>query len=223
VLVLAFDTSTPAVTVALVRDGDWHVRGDVLAERTEVAPNRHGELLTTLIDEVLRAAAVAPTDLGAVAVGVGPGPFTGLRVGLVTAAGLGDALGIPIRSVCSLDVIAQADERPWPDGFAVLTDARRREVYWASYRDGARIAGPGVAPPGDVVRTLDVGTVVGTGAIHYADVLDGVAVDPRSPHPRAVDLAEMSRDARWLVPFAPIYLRQPDARPPGAPKKVTPQ
>ena len=123
--VLAFDTSTPAVTVALRDDSA------VLAERTVVDARRHGELLAPGIAAVLSAAGRETSELTAIAVGVGPGPFTGLRVGLVTALALGDALRIRVYGVCSLDILAYASKL---DGaYAVATDARRREVYWARY------------------------------------------------------------------------------------------
>jgi tRNA A37 threonylcarbamoyladenosine modification protein TsaB len=102
VLLLAFDTATPAVTVAL--------RGDegVLAEHTEIDARRHGELLAPGIEKVLADAGCSRTDLTGVVVGVGPGPFTGLRVGLMTARALGDALDIPVYGVCTLDILAAA-------------------------------------------------------------------------------------------------------------------
>ena len=85
-------------------------------------------------------------DLDAVVVGCGPGPFTGLRVGMATAAAYGHALGIPVHGVCSLDAIGVRTS----GDTLVVTDARRREVYWARYRDGVRIAGPAVNAPADV-------------------------------------------------------------------------
>ena len=139
-LLLGFDTATPAVTVAL-HDGDR-----VVAARDAVDARRHGELLAPTIDELLRAVGAAPGDVTDVAVGVGPGPFTSLRVGLVTATTFAAALGLPVHGVCSLDVIARDVEADGP--FAVATDARRREVYWATYSaDRTRTSGPGVARP----------------------------------------------------------------------------
>ncbi len=98
-MLLALDSATPAVTVALA-DGDR-----LLAERTTVDARRHGELLAPAIAAVLAEAGVDRSDLTAIAVGVGPGPFTGLRVGLVTARTLGAVLGIPVLGVCTLDVL----------------------------------------------------------------------------------------------------------------------
>ena len=101
-MLLALDTATPAVTVA-VADG-----ATVLADATAVDPRRHGELLAPAVESVLRTAGVDRRELTAIAVGTGPGPFTGLRVGLVTARTLGHALGIPVLGVCTLDVLALA-------------------------------------------------------------------------------------------------------------------
>src|SRR5689334_24959835 len=111
---------------------------------------RHGEMLAPGIADVLAQAGATSRDVTAVAVGVGPGPFTGLRVGLVTARTLALALGIPVHGVCSLDVLAAqavgegAVDRP----FLVATDARRKEVYWAAYDErGVRLGDPEVSRP----------------------------------------------------------------------------
>ncbi len=197
-LLLAFDTSTPAVTVAL-STGE---------SATEVAANRHGELLAPLIDRVLRGR--VPEGI---VVGVGPGPFTGLRVGIVTARAMSHALGIPAYGVCSLDALAAP-------GIAVATDARRREVYWARYdAAGARVDGPHVGKPADAaaaLRAAGVTSVAGAGARLYADAFAGFdLVDPEHPDPHRL-LAATRRDD-----LTPLYLRRPDAQPPGPPKKVT--
>ena len=134
-VLLAFDTATPFVTVAL-HDGE-----DVVAERRSTERMKHGEQLAPLIEAVLADAGVVRQDLTAIAAGVGPGPFTGLRVGLVTARTLAFVLDLPVYGVCSLDVLAvEAALGPAPIGsdFVVATDARRKEVYLASYDD----AGP---------------------------------------------------------------------------------
>jgi len=151
-VLLAFDTATPAVTVAL-HDGDR-----VVASHLTVDAMRHGELLAPAITAVLDEAWVSRLDLTAVAVGVGPGPFTGLRVGLVTARTLALALGLPVHGVCTLDVLAaQAAAGGHVDGpFVVATDARRKEVYWAAYDEGGRcLEGPYVARPADVATASD--------------------------------------------------------------------
>lgn len=148
-LLLAFDTATPAVTVA-VHDGS-----QVVAEESAVDARRHGELLAVAIDRVLRTAGARQADLTAVAVGTGPGPYTGLRAGLVTAAVLSSALAIPADGICTLDVIAAAAAAGRE--FLVATDARRREVYWARYDgNGQRLAGPFVGKPADLPAGMPV-------------------------------------------------------------------
>ena len=125
-LVLAIDTSSAAVSAALVEVGSDAV--EVLAAHDVVNARGHGEYLAPMIAACLGDR--RPAALEAIVVGTGPGPFTGLRVGLVTAAVMSDVLGIPAYGVCSLDALA--DE---PGELLVATDARRKEVYWARYRD----------------------------------------------------------------------------------------
>jgi tRNA threonylcarbamoyl adenosine modification protein YeaZ len=217
VLVLALDTSTPATSVALVGDDG------MLDERIEIAVNRHGELVAPLIDQLVRNAGVDLHDIDVVAVGVGPGPFTGLRVGLASAISLGDALGVPTRGVCSLDAVAFAADRPWAEGFVVATDARRKEIYWARYAGGARVEGPHVDRPSVVGQRLAPGShVVGSAAVQYAAEFADHVVGDTGPYPSAAAIARLALDDAWSVPVRPMYLRRPDARPPGAPKRVTP-
>ena len=361
VLLLAFDTATPAVTVAL--------RGDegVLAEHTEIDARRHGELLAPGIEKVLADAGCSRTDLTGVAVGVGPGPFTGLRVGLMTARALADALDIPVYGVCTLDILAAAAAtaalqgrapdadptthlgtlNPAPPGiapqtiataaaagandtgaesasagageqggggvranaasadggarggatgdlsgggvrasaasaeggaqgggagawsergthvgaisavaargaqrgevgdlgvgegdplvgavlgaaggrFAVATDARRREVYWAIYDlTGRRETDPSVDRPADIAGRLAGLAVAGQGPVLYPEQFP-YALDPALPS--AAVLAELTarrllEAPEALLPPVPLYLRRPDAVEPGARKSVTP-
>jgi tRNA threonylcarbamoyl adenosine modification protein YeaZ len=216
------DTATAAVTVA-VHDG-----GQPLAQVVTVDGHRHAELLTPTISRVLDDAGVERADLTGIAVGAGPGPFTGLRVGLVTARVLGAALGIPVYGVCSLDVIAADVEAD--GGFFVASDARRREVYWAEYDgDGRRVAGPAVNAPADVdTRGLPV---AGEGALLYPDRLPN-GTGPTYPAATslcrlvtgALSAGETAGDVASgsvLLPPDPLYLRRPDAQVPGAPKRVT--
>ena len=212
-MLLAFDTATPAVTVAL-HDGER-----VIASSTTVDAMRHGELLAPAIVAALDEAWVQRTDLTAVAVGVGPGPFTGLRVGLVTARSLGAVLRIPVYGVCTLDVLAvEAADSGVVDGpFRVATDARRKEVYWAAYdADGARLDGPHVARPAEVATDLPV---VGRGALLYPDSFPR-AVGPEYPD-AGVLAAVVTEERAELLDPEPLYLRRPDAATPGAPKKVS--
>jgi tRNA threonylcarbamoyl adenosine modification protein YeaZ len=214
---LAFDTATPAVTVALY-DGEG-----VLAESATTDARRHGELLAPGIARVLADAGRTTADLTAIAVGVGPGPFTGLRVGLVTARALGEALGVDVYGVCTLDVLAYGSGLDQP--FAVATDARRKEVYWARYADArTRITEPAVDHPGAIAGQLAGISVVGAGAALYPDAFP-LSRDPK--HPSAGALARLATERlgsgghRLLEPL-PLYLRRPDAVAPGPRKQVTP-
>ncbi|SBT47600.1 tRNA (adenosine(37)-N6)-threonylcarbamoyltransferase complex dimerization subunit type 1 TsaB [Micromonospora auratinigra] len=213
-LVLVVDSSTPAVTAALVE-----VTADAVtarAQRCTVDARAHGELLAPQVDAVLADVDARPADLAAIVAGLGPGPFTGLRVGLVTAATMGQVLGVPTYGVCSLDGIGH----PAAAGEPVLaaSDARRRELYWAVY-DGAgqRIAGPEVSAPAvaaERARDLAVTLAVGDGAHRYAEVLDlPVREEPRYPDPVALVrlAAERIRAGAPGEPLTPLYLRRPDA------------
>ena len=212
VLLLAVDTATPAVTVAL------HDGSQVIAEESAVDARRHGELLATAIAGVLRSAGAVRADLTHVAVGTGPGPYTGLRAGLVTAMVLASALDIPSDGICSLDVIAAAADA---DGdFLVATDARRREVYWARYdRNGSRRDGPRVGKPAELPAGLPV---AGEGAVLYPE-LGSTPLLPRFPSAGQLAMLAVARvqSGQPPEPPEPLYLRRPDAREPGPPKRVT--
>lgn len=218
---LALDTSSAAVSAAVVEDG----RG--LALRRTVNARGHGELLAPNIVAALGDAGATPKNLGAIVVGTGPGPFTGLRVGLVTAAVLSETLGIPAYGVCSLDGVAGiagiAGMAAQQGSLLVAADARRREVYWARYEDGTRVRGPEVARPGDV-PTAGIAAMAGAGARLYADVLGLPLVDPDHPDPTALVRRAVDRIGARAPsdPLTPLYLRRPDASVPRAPKPVTP-
>ena len=212
-MLLALDTATPAVTVA-VADG-----AEVLAERTTVDARRHGELLAPAIDAVLEEAGLSRESLTRIAAGVGPGPFTGLRVGLVTARTLATVLDVPVVGVCTLDVLALAATDDGVSGpFRVVTDALRREVHWAAYEtDGGlrRVDGPHVARPAEAAWS---GTVVGAGALAYADHFPA-AREPALP--RAAGLCRWVARGMPLLEPEPLYLRRPDAAEPRARKPVS--
>ena len=211
-MLLAFDTATPAVTVAL-HDGER-----VVASHLTVDARRHGELLAPGITAVLDEAWVPRQDVTAIAVGVGPGPFTGLRVGLVTARTLALALDIPVYGVCTLDVLAaQAVDEGLDVPFLVATDARRKEVYWAAYDEqGRRTDGPWVDRPADVATP---GPVAGAGPLLYAEAFPR-AVGPGLPN--AGVLAGVVTDERAeLLDPEPLYLRRPDIADARAPKRVS--
>jgi tRNA threonylcarbamoyl adenosine modification protein YeaZ len=214
VLLLAFDTATPAVTVAL------HDGSRTVAEESAVDARRHGELLAVAIDKVLRSAGATERDLTAIAVGTGPGPYTGLRAGLVTATVLASALQVPADGICTLDVIAAAAAAGLAGDFLVATDARRREVYWARYdRNGQRLEGPSVGKPAELTAGLPV---AGEGAALYPELAPH-AVAPRYPSAAQLAALAVARQAAGDPPRRPepLYLRRPDAREPGPPKRVT--
>jgi tRNA threonylcarbamoyl adenosine modification protein YeaZ len=203
-VILAIDTATPAVTAAIVSlDGV-----EVLAERVTIDARAHAEQLTPNVLCALADAGRSVNDLGAVVVGCGPGPFTGLRVGMASAAAYGHALGIPVHGVCSLDAIG-IETAATSGEVLVVTDARRREVYWARYRDGVRIDGPAVGAPADVPAGADAVA----GSPEHAALFDL----PRLPpvYPTAAGLVRAVAD--WTTaptPLVPLYLRRPDAKPP---------
>jgi tRNA threonylcarbamoyl adenosine modification protein YeaZ len=188
--VLAIDTATPAVTAGIVKlDGI-----EVLGERVTVDARAHAEQLTPNVLAALADAGLTVDDLDAVVVGCGPGPFTGLRVGMATAAAYGHALRIPVHGVCSLDAIG-VESAGTVSEVLVVTDARRREVYWARYRDGVRVAGPAVNTPADVPGADD-------------------ALSRPPAYPTVAGLVRAVAD--WTAepaPLIPLYLRRPDAKP----------
>jgi tRNA threonylcarbamoyl adenosine modification protein YeaZ len=168
--VLAIDTSTSRSCVAIIEGTN------VLYSGFRDGATAHGPSLPALVQEAL-----AVSDVDEVVVGMGPGPFTGLRVGIAFAQSFALARGIAVRGVCSLDAIAaQVTE----DDFIITVDARRKEVYWARYTNGVRAAEPAVNFPADV-----------SGAKIHADLF-----------PDMISLANLPGDVS-----EPIYLRRPDA------------
>ncbi|WP_328386168.1 tRNA (adenosine(37)-N6)-threonylcarbamoyltransferase complex dimerization subunit type 1 TsaB [Streptomyces sp. NBC_00400] len=218
-LLLALDTATPAVTVAL------HDGTRVLAESRQVDARRHGELLLPAVDRVLAEAGLKLDAVSDIVVGVGPGPYTGLRVGLVTAATFGAALGIPVHGLCSLDGLAYASGLTEP--FVVATDARRKEVYWARYGDArTRLTEPAVDRPADIAGQVAGVPAVGAGAVLYDTVFTGLRREAPE-HQSAGALAALAADklaaGEELPPPQPLYLRRPDAQVPANYKVVTPR
>lgn len=212
-MLLAFDTATPLVTVAL-HDGE-----SVVAERLSERPMKHGEHLAPLIVAVLEDAGIVRQDLTAIGVGCGPGPFTGLRVGLVTARTLGFVLEIPVYGVCSLDVLAAeaVSTGAVSSDFLVATDARRKEVYLASYAaDGGRLDGPSVLRPAEAASALPT---VGEGALLYPEWFPHAA-GPQRPSAGWLSRVIVEERAELMDP-EPLYLRRPDAVAPGPPKAVS--
>lgn len=204
-MLLAIDTSA-GTSVAVV---DPTTR-QVLAVRETDDTRRHAEVVGPFLDEVLRDAGITPADVTGVAAGMGPGPFTGLRVGIAAARTFAAARGVPVLPVVSHDAVAAGQDGP----LVVLTDARRREVAWSAYdADGVRVAGPGLARPADLDDVLRASR---------PDTVDWRRVTAATiPAGRlGVLVADRLASGAPLAADTPVYLREPDVTVPGAPKRV---
>ncbi|PRY58168.1 tRNA threonylcarbamoyl adenosine modification protein YeaZ [Knoellia remsis] len=208
-LILAIDTSTSAITVAL------HDGTSALAQESHIDARAHTEWVAPLIQRCLTAADRRPEDLTDVVVGVGPGPFTGLRVGIVTGITMAHALDIPVHGVPSLDVLAE-QAAPMVDGeLLVATDARRKEVYWARYavraRSVERLTDPAVDRPAELPEEVRALPTAGRGPMLYLELF------PTQVPVLDVDAAVLGRLAAQRIsagedmPVEPLYLRRPDA------------
>lgn len=208
---LAIDTSTPVISVALVRDG---VVVREAARGTLAGPQLHGELLAPLIAEVLGANDV--TALDAVAVGLGPGPYTGLRVGMVTADTIAHVAGVPTLGVGSLDAIAFGARTAGVDGrITAVIDVKRKELGYATYDVDTNLP---VEEPA-VAKALDLATMpavfVGSGICAHPTLFDELAY-AQPPSAAAIGLlAEARAQAGLAQPLVPLYLRHPDVTLPG--------
>ena len=165
--VLALDTATTDLVTGIV-DTDT---GDSI-DRVISGTRAHNEQLIPTIEELLADAYLTYPDLSAIVVGTGPGPFTGLRVGMATASALGVALHVPVHGVCTLDAIAHGRTGEW----LVAIDARRKEVYWATYDEGERRSGPNVSKP----ETLDL-SAAGLSSPETARLVFPESIAPRLP------------------------------------------
>ncbi len=199
-MLLAIDTS--AGTSVAVIDGDR-----VLSQASDPGTRGHAESIGTLIQMALAEARATPADITGVVSGMGPGPFTGLRVGIAAARAFAAGRGIPVHPVASHDAVAFGRSAPT----LVVTDARRREIAWSTYdATGAQTSGPHLAHPEDLATDVE----------GYDDY-------------ERVDAAEISAASLGLVaeaklaagrptgPPQPLYLRAPDVTMPGPPKRVT--
>lgn len=210
-LTLGIDTSTQ-VQVG-VADG-----AQVLASRTFDDPRRHVEQLAPLVRDTVAELGVDLSRFTRIVVGVGPGPYTGLRVGIATARVLGQVLGIDVRGVCSLDVIAAQwvrSDHPPQEPFMIITDARRQELYWAGYRtDGSRSSGPHVGKPETLARRSTQVGGPGTLVRPEFEAAEGA--------PTRLDAGVLAAAGSQLAAagIEPLYLRNPDAAPPGPRKSV---
>ena len=223
-MILGIETAVEHVGVAV---GDHK---GVRAGATVASDRRHAESLAPMISFVMSQAGITMDELSAVAVDVGPGLFTGMRVGIATAKSIAWALEIPVAPVCSLDALAAAAR--WSDvPVAAALDARRGEVYWALYRPGTesqspvRITDPVVTSPEDLAihladRAEEV-VCLGSGFVRHAEVLASSPwIRPSTfadAHPSAAEVVRLG-SVRLLQDGAvdaasvePVYLRAPDA------------
>lgn len=236
-LVLAIDTATPVVTAGVVRlllPHQMIAAGAVppveplslLAEHTVSDPHGHAEHLMPLVRAAVRDSGTSLAALDAVVVGLGPGPFTGLRVGIVTAAALGDGLDIPVHGVGSHDGVAAS----WPPAepaapLLVVSDARRREVYGSIFSgDGRRVAGPEVLAPAALAAFLRGATVSPMTQAGAGVELSGLDLPVRELGSTALGLVRAA-SRRLLTgavpgPLTPLYLRRPDVSEPAPAKSV---
>lgn len=210
VLVLAIDTATPVLIVGVGRLDDTV---STLAERRVPTARGHAEVLSGLVLDCLAEADAARSDLAAVVVGCGPGPFTGLRVGMASAAAFADALDLRAVGVCSLDAIVAGAGVARRGTALAVTDARRREIYWARYVEGVRTDGPTVQAPATLADGLDHPDTV-VGSPDHAELL-GLTAEPDTEAPTVAGLITAARDAltdnHAPDPLVPLYLRRPDA------------
>lgn len=224
-LILGIESATGRVGCAIA--GIDGVRASVQATRERC----HAELLAPQIQTACAHADVELRDLGAIAVDVGPGLYTGLRVGVTTAITLAHALGVPMVAVSSLDLVAYP-LRHTGRTITALIDARRGEVFHARYRclpgGVQRLGEPQVDAVDHVVSqliaTADETLLAGDGAVHYASMFEGLRnvepADPAFAHPSAESLVLLARAVAMREEFvrpdeiAPMYLRRPDAQPP---------
>ena len=198
-MLLSIDTSAGA-SVAVVD------AGCVLGSADETDTRSHAEAIGRLILEALAQAGASPAEITAVVAGMGPGPFTGLRVGIAAAYAFAAGRGIPVHPVVSHDAVAQGTTGP----LLVVTDARRREVAYSTYADGERTDGPHLAHPDELA------TVV-AGYAGYTRV-DAAQLSAASLGLRAEQLLARGEPTG---PGQPLYLRAPDVTPSAGPKRVT--
>jgi tRNA threonylcarbamoyladenosine biosynthesis protein TsaB len=214
-VILAFDTATPSTAVAV-----WAPGGPQLERRDDPAPGerpRHAEKLLPLVEEVLAEAGATWADVDTLAVGVGPGGFTGLRLGVSTARALAQGRGLPVIAISSLEALAEPLDAPI---VAAIIDARRGEVFAAAWRGGARILGPAALNPAELA--LPPGAVaVGDGAVRFREELEraGASVPADGSPAHRLSALAVARLAQGREPadrdaLLPDYRREPDAVPP---------
>ena len=207
-MILAIDTSSALTSVAAVG-------GDVVVELAHEDARRHAEVIAPLLAEVVAQIDVA--DVRLVACGVGPGPYTGLRVGIASAIALGIAWDVPVVGICSLDALAAEAQASAPgQPVTVASDARRSEAYWARYSDtGTRVEGPRVSPRAEVAVELGQPRAVWVARVaerHRGAAITGEVGDlPLDAHGQDSGATAAALAGAVLLPPRPIYLRRPDA------------
>jgi tRNA threonylcarbamoyladenosine biosynthesis protein TsaB len=217
---LGFDTSTAASAVCVLREDGQEFELTPGPERLAESP-AHARELMPAVAEVMERADLGYADLGAIAVGVGPGTFTGLRIGIATARALGRANDVPLRPVSSLAALAEGIEAPLR---LPLIDAKRGELFAALYDDDRRRWGPLAAPPEEVAERATEGggtaLAAGDGAVRFRGVLEaaGIRVEPEESGAHVVRGLHVCRLAAAVAPgppdaVLPEYLRLPDAKP----------
>jgi tRNA threonylcarbamoyladenosine biosynthesis protein TsaB len=223
-LILAFDTATPATAVAV-----WAPDGPQVERRDDPAPGerpRHAERLLALAEAALAQAGATWADVERLAVGIGPGGFTGLRLGVATARALAQGRGLPVVGVSSLEALAAGATAALggaaPATVAAVIDARRGEVFAAAWRDGVPVLEPAALAPDALAERLQAGTVaVGDGAVRFREQLEraGVAVPADGSPAHRLSALAVARLAQGREPadrdaLLPDYRREPDAVPP---------
>lgn len=195
-MILAIDTSL-GTSVAVVG-------GTIVTESATTDTRSHAEHIGVFIDRVLTDSGLTPADVTTVVVGIGPGPFTGLRVGI--AAGIAFAVGrdIPVLGISSHDAVAIG-----MDACTVVTDVRRRELAWTTYRDGVVVAGPALTTEATLATDVDLTEFPDVRAVTVSAAMLATAAQGRID--RGDDLSSL----------APLYLRAPDATPSNGPKRVS--
>lgn len=215
-MIIGLDTSSSLTSVAAIEED-----GTLIATLEHDDPRRHAEVMAPLLQDVVGAIDVAAVT--AIAVGVGPGPYTGLRVAIASGLALGMAWQVPVHGLCSLDAVAAERQAAEPGRPVVVAmDARRSEAYWAAYDEaGVRVEGPRVRPAEEVSAALArphalwvarrVATLLAGSEVHASGA---PARDlPLDPHGEDSGATAASLAGAGLLPPRPLYLRRPDATP----------
>lgn len=208
--VLAIDTATTDLVTGIVDTNTGAVTERIIADT-----RAHNEQLVPTVQALLSDASLNFNNLDAIVVGCGPGPFTGLRVGMASAQALGQALGIPVHGVCSHDAIAHAIAAEFPsEKLLVTSDARRKEVYFAVYDGAERTFGPEVIAPEQL--SAEVNRIIIPDALAARLPVELADLPRQAANPRPAGLVAVADLDSAPKPLVPLYLRRPDAKEPKA-------